>query len=101
TGQETCALVRGDWQPTLFPYFPSPPAARFSLPEPPLPSFTVSGMPDNRRSRAITQGVQRSPNRAMLRAVGFGEGDFEKPILGVANRFSTIRPSNAGLQVAT
>ena len=56
-------------------------------------------MPDNRRSRATTQGVQRSPNRAMLRAVGFGDGDFEKPIIGIANGFSTITPCNAGLDV--
>ena len=33
-------------------------------------------MPDNRRSKTVTQGVQRSPNRAMLRAVGFGDKDF-------------------------
>ena len=39
----------------------------------------------NRRSKLITQGVARSPNRAMLRAVGFGDADFEKPIVGVAN----------------
>jgi dihydroxy-acid dehydratase len=56
-------------------------------------------MPDNLRSRAITQGVQRAPNRAMLRAVGFGEGDFEKPIVGVANGFSTITPCNVGLDL--
>jgi dihydroxy-acid dehydratase len=56
-------------------------------------------MSHNLRSRAITQGVQRSPNRAMLRAVGFGEGDFDKPILGVANGFSTITPCNAGLDL--
>jgi len=37
------------------------------------------------RSRTITEGVQRSPNRAMLRAVGFGDRDFDKPIVGVAN----------------
>ena len=49
-------------------------------------------MPDNQRSRAITQGAQRSPNRAMLRAVGFGDNDFDKPIVGVANGFSTITP---------
>jgi dihydroxy-acid dehydratase len=54
-------------------------------------------MPHNPRSRTVTQGVQRSPNRAMLRAVGFGEQDFDKPILGVANGFSTITPCNAGL----
>jgi dihydroxy-acid dehydratase len=41
-------------------------------------------MPSNRRSRIITQGVARSPNRAMLRAVGFGDADFEKPIVGGA-----------------
>jgi dihydroxy-acid dehydratase len=54
-------------------------------------------MPLNRRSRTITEGVQRSPNRAMLRAVGFGDRDFEKPIVGVANGYSTITPCNAGL----
>jgi len=52
----------------------------------------------NRRSRLITQGVARSPNRAMLRAVGFGDGDFEKPIVGVANGHSTLNPCNAGIQ---
>ncbi len=55
--------------------------------------------PDNkgRRSRTITEGVQRAPNRAMLRAVGFGDRDFEKPIVGVANAYSTITPCNMGL----
>src|SRR4051794_10852955 len=52
----------------------------------------------NRRSKLITQGVARSPNRAMLRAVGFGDGDFEKPIVGVANGHSTMNPCNAGIQ---
>jgi dihydroxy-acid dehydratase len=55
-------------------------------------------MTDNRRSRLITQGIARSPNRAMLRAVGFGDGDFEKPIVGVANGHSTMNPCNAGIQ---
>ncbi|MGF1521949.1 MAG: dihydroxy-acid dehydratase [Leptolyngbyaceae cyanobacterium] len=54
-------------------------------------------MSDNRRSQAVTQGVQRSPNRSMLRAVGFGDNDFSKPIVGVANGFSTITPCNMGL----
>jgi dihydroxy-acid dehydratase len=49
------------------------------------------------RSAAITQGIQRSPNRAMLRAVGFGDGDFNKPIIGIANGYSTITPCNVGL----
>ncbi|HZB46576.1 MAG TPA: dihydroxy-acid dehydratase, partial [Pyrinomonadaceae bacterium] len=58
-------------------------------------------MSDNVRSRAITRGVERAPNRAMLRAVGFGDGDFEKPIIGVANGYSTITPCNMGLNVLT
>jgi dihydroxy-acid dehydratase len=49
------------------------------------------------RSSAITAGVERAPNRAMLRAVGFADGDFGKPIIGIANGFSTITPCNAGL----
>jgi dihydroxy-acid dehydratase len=52
----------------------------------------------NRRSKLITQGVARSPNRAMLRAVGFGDADFDKPIVGVANGHSTMNPCNAGIQ---
>jgi dihydroxy-acid dehydratase len=56
-------------------------------------------MADNRRSQAITQGTQRSPNRAMLRAVGFGDGDFTKPIVGLANGYSTITPCNMGIDV--
>jgi len=55
-------------------------------------------MPANKRSALITQGVARSPNRAMLRAVGFGDGDFVKPIVGVANGHSTMNPCNAGIQ---
>ena len=54
--------------------------------------------PTNRRSKLITQGPARAPNRAMLRAVGFGDGDFEKPIIGVANGHSTMNPCNAGIQ---
>lgn len=54
-------------------------------------------MSDNRRSRAITEGVQRSPNRAMLRAVGFQDSDFTKPIVGVASAHSTITPCNMGI----
>jgi len=52
----------------------------------------------NKRSQLITAGVARSPNRAMLRAVGFTDGDFEKPIIGVANGHSTMNPCNAGIQ---
>jgi dihydroxy-acid dehydratase len=51
----------------------------------------------NSRSSAITNGVERTPNRAMLRAVGFRDGDFEKPIIGIANAYSNITPCNASL----
>jgi dihydroxy-acid dehydratase len=54
-------------------------------------------MSENLRSQVITQGVQRSPNRAMLRAVGFQDEDFIKPIVGVANGYSTITPCNMGI----
>jgi len=54
-------------------------------------------MPENLKSQVVTQGVQRSPNRAMLRAVGFGDNDFTKPIVGVANGHSTITPCNMGI----
>ena len=55
-------------------------------------------MADNWRSKLITAGVARSPNRAMLRAVGFSDKDFEKPIVGVANGHSNMNPCNAGIQ---
>jgi dihydroxy-acid dehydratase len=56
-------------------------------------------MSNHLRSDATTAGVQRAPNRAMLRAVGFGDGDFGKPIIGIANGYSTVTPCNAGLDV--
>ena len=55
----------------------------------------------NWRSKLITAGVSRAPNRAMLRAVGFGDRDFQKPIVGVANGYSNMNPCNAGIQVLT
>src|ERR1700675_3236231 len=58
----------------------------------------VDPVPINRRSRIITEGFARSPNRAMLRAVGFDDGDFDKPIVGVLNLHSTMNPCNAGIQ---
>jgi dihydroxy-acid dehydratase len=54
-------------------------------------------MPENFRSKVVTQGAQRSPNRAMLRAVGFQDEDFKKAIVGVASAYSTITPCNMGI----
>jgi dihydroxy-acid dehydratase len=51
----------------------------------------------NRRSKTITAGIARSPNRAMLRAVGFTDADFDKPLVGIASGASTMNPCNAGL----
>jgi dihydroxy-acid dehydratase len=55
-------------------------------------------MPHNDRSRHITHGVARAPNRAMYYALGYQEADFENPMIGVANGHSTITPCNSGLQ---
>jgi dihydroxy-acid dehydratase len=55
----------------------------------------------NERSKLVTQGVERSPNRSMLRAVGFRDDDFAKPIIGIANGYSTITPCNVGLDGLT
>jgi dihydroxy-acid dehydratase len=55
-------------------------------------------MPHNERSRHITEGVARAPNRAMYYALGYQESDFANPMIGVANGHSTITPCNSGLQ---
>ncbi len=52
----------------------------------------------NRRSRHITEGIARAPNRSMYYALGYEEADFKKPMIGVANGHSTITPCNSGLQ---
>ena len=54
--------------------------------------------PLNRRSAHITQGKSRAPNRSMYYGMGYQEGDFTKPMVGVANGHSTITPCNSGLQ---
>ena len=55
-------------------------------------------MPYNERSKTISQGIERSPNRAMFYGLGYTKEDFDKPMVGVANGHSTITPCNAGLQ---
>ena len=55
-------------------------------------------MASNRRSKNITQGVERAPNRSMFYGMGYTEKDFDNPMIGVANGHSTITPCNAGLQ---
>src|SRR5947208_3261978 len=50
-----------------------------------------------RRSLMTTGGMGRAPNRAMLRAVGFLDNDFSRPMVGVASLFSDITPCNAHL----
>jgi len=55
-------------------------------------------MASNRRSRMITEGLERAPNRSMFYGLGYEEADFGKPMIGVSNAHSTITPCNAGLQ---
>ena len=52
----------------------------------------------NRRSKNITQGIARSPNRSMYYAMGYEKEDFDNPMVGIANGHSTITPCNSGLQ---
>ena len=63
---------------------------------------TPAGTPPkrlNERSRMVTEGVARAPNRSMYYAMGYKEEDFiNKPMIGVANGHSTITPCNSGLQ---
>ncbi|NCY25894.1 MAG: dihydroxy-acid dehydratase, partial [Alphaproteobacteria bacterium] len=54
--------------------------------------------PINARSRNITEGKSRAPNRSMYYAMGYEADDFKKPMVGVANGHSTITPCNSGLQ---
>ena len=62
------------------------------------PLSESTAMSINRRSKNITEGVARAPNRSMYYALGYVEGDFKKPMIGVANGHSTITPCNSGLQ---
>ncbi|MFZ4757604.1 MAG: dihydroxy-acid dehydratase [Burkholderiaceae bacterium] len=55
-------------------------------------------MPANRRSRNITEGIARAPNRSMYYAMGYEKSDFANPMIGIANGHSTITPCNSGLQ---
>ena len=55
-------------------------------------------MTANRRSRNITEGIARAPNRSMFYAMGYEKSDFDKPMIGIANGHSTITPCNSGLQ---
>jgi dihydroxy-acid dehydratase len=52
---------------------------------------------DRPRSTDVTEGVQRAPARAMLRAVGFTDEDFDKPQIGVASSWNEVTPCNIHL----
>src|SRR5436853_7385668 len=73
-----------------------PPLAGFSSGQ---SDFQETAMPSDphRHSLLTTEGMGRAPNRAMLRAVGFLDDDFERPMVGVASLFSDITPCNAHL----
>lgn len=61
-------------------------------------SLGIFAMPHNERSKNITEGTARSPNRSMYYAMGYRQEDFDKPMVGIANGHSTITPCNSGLQ---
>ena len=50
------------------------------------------------KSRNLTEGPDRAPARAMLRAVGLQDEDFSKPLIGVANTWSEVTPCNYHLR---
>ena len=58
-------------------------------------------MTHNKRSRIITAGIARAPNRSMYYALGYEQADFDKPMVGIANGHSTTTPCNSGLQPLT
>src|SRR5215475_5443686 len=66
-------------------------------PDDPIAHATINPNSPTLRSKKITAGIERSPNRSMLRAVGFKDADFSKPIVGVANAYSNLTPCNLGL----
>lgn len=45
-------------------------------------------------SAIVVDGPDRAPSRAMLRAVGFTDADFAKPVVGVASTWSMVTPCN-------
>lgn len=54
---------------------------------------------DREFSAQVVDGVDRTPSRAMLRAVGFGDADFKKPAIGVASTWSMVTPCNMHINV--
>lgn len=50
------------------------------------------------RSRTVTDGIEATASRGMLRAVGMGDEDFAKPQIGVASSWNEITPCNLSLQ---
>ncbi|NCZ55085.1 MAG: dihydroxy-acid dehydratase, partial [Acidimicrobiia bacterium] len=50
------------------------------------------------RSRDVTDGLQKAASRAMLRAVGLGDGDWEKPQIGIASAWNEVTPCNVSLR---
>jgi dihydroxy-acid dehydratase len=54
----------------------------------------TTGIDARRHSRLVVDGLKQAPSRSMLRAVGFGDADFEKPQVGVASTWSNLTPCN-------
>jgi dihydroxy-acid dehydratase len=65
----------------------------------PAPRKSAANSPSSLRrySSLVFDGVKQTPSRAMLRAVGYSDGDFQKPSIGVASTWSNITPCNVHL----
>ena len=59
----------------------------------------MTGSRSRRHSRLVVDGAERSPNRAMLRAVGFDDSDFARPQVGIASTWSMVTPCNMHINV--
>lgn len=60
---------------------------------------TVTATDPRHRSRTVTEGIERAPHRAMLRATGFSDDDLRRPIIGVASTWNEVTPCNLSLNV--
>src|SRR5690606_3744356 len=62
--------------------------------EPRMAGDNKDSVDPRRFSRRVVDGVERTPSRAMLRAVGFKTADFAKPQVGIASTWSMVTPCN-------
>jgi len=67
------------------------------MPETPALSTEANTIDIKPRSRTVTDGIEALTSRGMLRAVGMGDADWEKPQIGIASSWNEITPCNLSL----